>query len=345
MESRTEIKELGEFGLIKRLTAEWPQHHDTTVLGVGDDAAIVGKGDVLSVITTDMLTEGVHFNLMYTPLKHLGYKAVAANISDLCAMNASPRYITVSVAISNRFSVEAMDELYEGIRAACSVYKVDLIGGDTTSSLGGLVLSITAIGEVQREQITYRSTAQSGDLIVVSGDVGGAYMGLQLLEREKHVYQEAPGIQPDLTGFEYILERQLKPEARVDIVRHLAELKVKPTAMIDISDGLASEVLHICAESNLGCRIYEDKIPIDQQTYDTARDFNLDPTLCALSGGEDYELLMTVSQADFEKIKGDPHFSIIGYMRDVAEGCSLTFKNGGETPLVAQGWDAFKPAQ
>lgn len=341
MEARTEIGSLGEFGLIRRLTENFPRHHASTRLGVGDDAAVIVNGKEATVVTTDMLTEGVHFNLMYTPLKHLGYKAVMVNLSDICAMNAIPEQITVSVAISNRFSVEAMEELYAGIRLACENYRVDLIGGDTTSSMGGLVLSITAIGRAKADDLAYRSTANDGDLVVVSGDLGGAYMGLQILEREKHVFLEAPGATLQLEGYDYILERQLKPEARIDVIRHLAEIKVKPTAMIDISDGLASEILHICLESRLGCRLFEDKLPIDQLTFDTAQEFNLDPTTCALNGGEDYELLFTIAPTDYEKLKGDPHFTVIGHMRESALGSTLCPRNGEDVALQAQGWNAF----
>ncbi len=313
----------------------------STLLGVGDDAAVIDPKDEMVVVTTDLLTEGVHFDLSYTPLKHLGYKAVVVNLSDIYAMNATPKQITVALAISNRFSVEAVEELYVGIRKACEIYKVDLVGGDTTSSKSGLTLSITAIGTTKKDKIVRRSTAQDKDLIVVSGDLGGAYMGLQVLEREKTVFASAPTAQPELEGFDYILERQLKPEARRDIIELLDKIDVQPTSMIDVSDGLASEILHLCTESNLGCKLHENKIPIDQQTFDTALDFNLDPTLCALSGGEDYELLFTVKQADFDKIKNDPHFAIIGYMTDVSEGHSMVLKNGGEVPIHAQGWDAL----
>ncbi len=342
MESRTEIKDLGEFGLIRRLTENLPRHQPSTLYGVGDDAAVIDAGNDCLLVSTDMLTEGIHFNLMYTPLKHLGYKAVVVNISDICAMNGTCEQVTVSVAISNRFSVEAMEELYEGIRAACDHYKVDLVGGDTTSSAGGLVLSVTALGRASKESITYRRNAQPNDLLVVSGDLGGAYMGLQVLEREKHVFIDTPGVQPDLSGFDYILERQLKPEARVDIVRHLAELKVIPTSMIDISDGLASEALHLATESGLGVRIFEEKLPIDQLTFDTALEFNLEPTMCALSGGEEYELLFTIAPADFETLKGDPHFTVIGHMREAHLGNTLCPRNGEDVALKAQGWDSFK---
>ena len=340
-EQRTEIGQLGEFGLIKVITKDLAHVQPSTLLGVGDDAAVIDPKDEVVVVTTDLLTEGVHFDLSYTPLKHLGYKAVVVNLSDVYAMNATPKQITVALAISNRFSVEAVEELYIGIRKACEVYNVDLVGGDTTSSKSGLTLSITAIGTAKPDKIVKRSTAQDKDLIVVSGDLGGAYMGLQVLEREKTVFASAPTTQPELEGFDYILERQLKPEARRDIIELLAKIDVQPTSMIDVSDGLASEILHLCTESNLGCRLHENKIPIDQQTFDTALDFNLDPTLCALSGGEDYELLFTIKQADFDKIKGDPHFAIIGHMSEVSDGTQMVLKNGGEVPIQAQGWDSL----
>jgi len=340
-EQRTEIGQLGEFGLIKVITKDLAHVQPSTLLGVGDDAAVIDPKEEVVVVTTDLLTEGVHFDLSYTPLKHLGYKAVVVNLSDVYAMNATPKQITVALAISNRFSVEAVEELYIGIRKACEVYNVDLVGGDTTSSKSGLTLSITAIGTAKPDKIVKRSTAQDKDLIVVSGDLGGAYMGLQVLEREKTVFASAPTTQPELEGFDYILERQLKPEARRDIIELLAKIDVQPTSMIDVSDGLASEILHLCTESNLGCRLHENKIPIDQQTFDTALDFNLDPTLCALSGGEDYELLFTIKQADFDKIKGDPHFAIIGHMSEVSDGTQMVLKNGGEVPIQAQGWDSL----
>lgn len=339
---RTEISEIGEFGLIKRLTEGIALTNKGTLLGIGDDAAVLDPENKVVVVSTDMLTEGVHFDLMYTPLKHLGYKAVVTNLSDIYAMNAIASQITVSVAISNRFSVEAMDELYAGIKRACDVYEVDLIGGDTTSSTGGLVISVTAIGFGDKEKLVRRSSAKDKDLIVVSGDLGGAYMGLQVLEREKEVYKSAPGAQPELDTFDYILERQLKPEARRDVVRHLAELGIVPSSMIDVSDGLASDVLHLATESQLGVRLYEEKLPIDQQTYDTARDFNLDPTMCALNGGEDYELLFTISQEDYEKLQNDPHFTVIGYMAEIADGHHLVHRDGSTTPISAQGWNAFR---
>ena len=340
-EQRTEIGQLGEFGLIKAITRDLAHVNSETLLGVGDDAAVIDAKDEVVVVTTDLLTEGVHFDLSYTPLKHLGYKSVIVNLSDVYAMNAQPKQITVAIAISNRFSVEAVEELYAGIRKACEIYKVDLVGGDTTSSKSGLTISITAMGTAKQDDIVRRSTAQDKDLIVVSGDLGGAYMGLQVLEREKSVFASAPTVQPELEGFDYILERQLKPEARKDIISHLAGIGVKPSSMIDISDGLASELLHLCSESGLGCKLHEDKIPIDQQTFDTAMDFNLDPTLCALSGGEDYELLFTINQENYEKIKGDAHFTVIGYMTDKSQGYNMVLKNEGEVPLQAQGWDSF----
>ena len=340
-EGRTEIGELGEFGLIKRMTEGFGLIHPESRVGIGDDAAVIDANGQQMVVSTDMLTEGVHFDLMYTPLKHLGYKAVVTNLSDICAMNAIPKQITVSVAVSNRFSVEAMEELYAGIRKACEVYQIDLVGGDTTSTTGGLTISITAIGLAAEDQIVKRNTAKDKELIVVSGDLGGAFVGLQVLEREKEVFKEAPGAQPELDDFDYILERQLKPEARLDVVRHLKEIGIQPSAMIDVSDGLASEVLHLATESGLGSRLHEEKLPIDQQTYDVARDFNLDPTTCALNGGEDYELLFTISQDDYEKLKKDPHFTVIGYMTDQSEGNFLVHRDGSTTLLQAQGWNAF----
>jgi thiamine-monophosphate kinase len=288
-----------------------------------------------------MLVEGVHFDLTYVPLRHLGYKSVVVNVSDICAMNGEAKQILVSIALSNRFSLEAVEELYSGIRLACEKYGVDLIGGDTTSSLSGLVINITVIGEGHKDKVAYRSGAKEKDLLCVSGDLGGAYMGLQLLEREKAVFRENPKIQPDLEGKDYILERQLKPEARKDIVRLLSDLDVQPTSMIDISDGLASEILHICNQSEAGCELYEEKIPIDPQTYDTARQFNLDPTMCALSGGEDYELLFTIKIEDYDKIKNLPDFTVIGHITNKEKGRNLISKSGSVHPITAQGWDAL----
>lgn len=344
--TRTELSALGEFGLIEHIASRVHLQHDTSVKGIGDDAAVIapstGSGGqaMHQVVTTDMLVEGVHFDLGYMPLKHLGYKAVAVNVSDVYAMNAIPHQITVAIALSNRFPVEAVDELYEGILLACRNYGVDLVGGDTCSSTSGLVISITAIGAAAKEELVYRSGAKDNDLLVVSGDLGGAYMGLQVLEREKAVFKET-GAQPDLVGYDYILERQLKPEARKDIIELLKKLGVKPTSMIDVSDGLASEALHLATNSNLGVRVYDERIPIDPSTYQTARDFNLDPTTCALNGGEDYELLFTVAQGDYEKIMGNPSVTVIGHMTDKASGCMLVDKQGGLHELRAQGWDAF----
>lgn len=339
---RTEIGALGEFGLIRHLTSELVTRQPSTLLGVGDDAAVIDAGDKRVLISTDMLCEGVHFDLSYTPLKHLGYKAIIVNLSDICAMNAVPTQVTVSLALSNRFSVEAVEELYAGMRKACELYSVDLVGGDTTSSLSGLVISVTAVGLGENDRIVRRSGAQAGDLLVVSGELGGAYMGLQVLEREKHVFKEAPGAQPDLTGFDYVLERQLKPEARMDVVRELVQLKLKPTSMIDVSDGLSSEIFHLCTESGVGVKVFEEKLPINPETYEVARAFNLDPTVCMLNGGEDYELLFTIPQADADQIMNHPMFSIIGYLTEDPKERRLIAKNGAEADLEAQGWQAFK---
>jgi thiamine-monophosphate kinase len=339
---RTEIKDLGEFALISKLTKDLAKNRPSTLLGVGDDAAVIDPLGKRVVATTDMLVEGVHFDLSYVPLKHLGYKAVIANLSDVCAMNAKPTQILIGLGVSNRFSVEALEELYEGVKTACELYKVDLIGGDTTSSPSGLTLSITAIGLVDGDSVVTRGGASAGDLLVVSGDLGAAYMGLQVLEREKEVFKEAPKAQPDLQNHSYIIERQLKPEARTDIVTELSDLKVKPTSMIDISDGLASECFHLMAASGLGVRIYEDKLPIDPKTYDTAREFNLDPTVCMLSGGEDYELLFTISQNNFENIRNHPKLSVVGHMTEDSKEHIMVTKNGLDVELKAQGWDPLK---
>ena len=340
---RTEIGTLGEFGLIAELTKGMKHNREETHLGVGDDAAVISAlPGQRSLISTDLLCEGIHFDLTYVPLKHLGYKAVVVNLSDICAMNGTPTQIVVGLALSNRFSVEAVKELYDGMRLACERYKVDLVGGDTTSSQAGLVLSVTAMGQALPDDIVHRGGASDGDLLVVSGELGGAYMGLQILEREKLVFKEAPGAQPDLTGHEALLERQLKPEARTDVIAELQRLELVPSAMIDISDGLASEALHIAAQSGCGVRIHEDKIPMAEQMYETAREFNLDPTLCALSGGEDYELLFTVPQDRYEDIRNHPMFSIIGHMTDDPKERTLITRNGMETELKAQGWDGLK---
>jgi len=339
--SRTELSELGEFGLIAHLSKHIEIKNSSSIHGIGDDAAIIETKDMHTVVTTDMLCEGVHFDLTFSPLKHLGYKAVVVNLSDVYAMNAEPTQITVSIAISNRFSLEAVEELYAGILLACERYSVDLVGGDTSSSLSGLIISITAIGQVKKEEIVLRSGAQENDLICVSGDLGGAYMGLQVLEREKAVFKEDPNMQPDLDGHDYVLERQLKPEARKDVIQLLKDFKIKPTAMIDISDGLSSEQLHISLASQRGCHIYEEKIPMDPTTVNLAMEFNIDPTLCALSGGEDYELLFTISQQDYDKIKNDPDITVIGHMLSEGEGCFLISRDGNSHELTAQGWDAF----
>lgn len=341
-EKRTELEKLGEFGLIDHLTKGFKKNVPTTEQGVGDDAAVISISKTEAILfSTDMLVEGVHFNLMYMPLKHLGYKAVAINVSDICAMNGVAEQITVSIAVSNRFPVEALEELYDGINTACLHYNVDMVGGDTTSSLSGLTISISVVGRATKKSISYRSGAKENDLLVSTGDLGAAYMGLQVLEREKDVYNANPEIQPDLDGHDYIIERQLKPEARVDVIKFLKELNVIPTSMIDISDGLASEIMHLCKASKLGCQVYDEKIPVDGTTSITAIDFNLDPATCALNGGEDYELLFTISQSDYEKIKGNPHMSVIGHMTDTNGGKYLIDKNGSTIELKAQGWNHF----
>lgn len=340
---KTNIEALGEFGLIKHLTDNIELVQQSTIKGVGDDAAVLDSAGKRMLVSTDLLLEGIHFDLAYVPLKHLGYKAVQVNLSDIYAMNGIATQVTVSIGMSSKFPIEAVEELYEGIYIACKKYGVDVVGGDTSASKQGLVISITAIGYADAEDIVYRNGAREGDLICVSGDLGGAYVGLQLLEREKMIYLENPNIQPDLEGKDYIVERQLKPEARKDIVELLKDIDVKPTAMIDVSDGLASEILHICKQSNKGCSIYEEKIPIDPMTFETARGFNLDPTVCALSGGEDYELLFTVRQADYDKIKFKMDITIIGHITEPASGCNLVTKAGNIHALKAQGWNAFTP--
>ncbi len=338
---RTELSSLGEFGLIKHLTQFIEIHNESTVKGIGDDAAVIDSQGKLTVVTTDMLAEGVHFDLTFHPLKHLGYKCVVVNLSDIYAMNAIPKQLVVSIAISNRFSLEAIEEFYSGMKSACDYYKVDLVGGDTTSSVSGLIVSITAIGVADKDELVYRNGAKENDLICLSGDLGGAYMGLQLLEREKKIFIENPKIQPDFQGNDYILERQLKPEARKEIIEKLRELNVKPTSMIDISDGLSSEILHICTQSEVGAEIYEDKIPIDPQTYERAREFNFDPTVCALSGGEDYELLFTIQQSDYETLRMHMDISIIGHITHKNSGVNLVDKSGNSVKIIAQGWDAL----
>lgn len=339
---RTEIEKLGEFGLIRHLTQNFNIEQASTNKGVGDDAAVLDFAKEKTLISTDMLLEGIHFDLAYTPFKHLGYKAIQVNLSDLYAMNGTASQVTVSIGLSSRFPLETLEELYTGIELACKKFGVDLVGGDTSASKQGLIISVTSIGYAKEKDICYRDGAQEGDLICVSGDLGAAYVGLQLLEREKKIYLENPNIQPDLEGKDYIIERQLKPEARKDVVEFLKSIKVKPTAMIDISDGLASEIKHICEQSKKGCHIYEEKIPIDPMTYDTAREFGLDPTVCALSGGEDYELLFTIKQSDYDKVKDSPDISVIGHITDAASGCQLITKSGNQHEIKAQGWNAFK---
>lgn len=341
MEQRTEIADLGEFGLIEHLTKNVEIQNASTILGVGDDAAVIDHFGKQTVVTTDLLLEGIHFDLMYTPLKHLGYKAVVVNLSDIYAMNATPTQITMSIGISNRFSVEALNEFYEGVYFACEKYGVDLIGGDTSSSLKGFVISVTAIGEVAPDQFVKRSTAKKGDLICVSGDVGGAYLGLTLMEREKKIYQENPNIQPDLEDESYIVGKLLKPEARKDIIEFFASNQIVPTAMMDVSDGISSEVLHICKQSNLGARVYEEKLPIADASRKAAFKFGLDPTVCALNGGEDYELIFTIAQEDHDKIVLNEEISVIGYITDLEEGVKLLTKGGNQYDLKAQGWNAF----
>ena len=340
-QNTTPISQLGEFGLIGHLTKNIVLTHKNTVKGVGDDAAVIDIGDKYQLISTDLLVEGVHFDLAYTPLKHLGYKAVAVNVSDICAMNGEAKQITLGLAMSNRFTVEALEELYAGIHLACEHYKVDLVGGDTTSSTSGLMISITVLGEVEKNKISYRSGAKVNDLLIATGDLGAAYLGLQLLKREKELFVGNPTIQPDLTGNDYVLARQLKPEAGVKYIKILDELGIIPTSMIDISDGLSSEVLHLAKSSGVGITIYEDKIPVDYTAMNLANEFNLNPIFCALSGGEDYELLFTVSQEHYDKLKKDADFTIIGFVTDASDGNNFIANDGSSHSLTAQGWDAI----
>jgi thiamine-monophosphate kinase len=343
VKNATPVSELGEFGLIEHLTNDVIIKNSQTLKGIGDDAAVLDFKSKKVLVTTDLLVEGIHFNLVYTPLKHLGYKSVVVNLSDICAMNGIPRQVTVSLAVSSKFSIEALDELYEGIKMACDKYGVDLIGGDTSSSLTGLLISVTAIGEAEENEIVYRSGAKVTDLICVTGDLGGAYMGLQLLERENSVFNESSGIQPDLSGHDYILGRQLKPEPRVDIVKILKEAGVKLTSMIDISDGLSSEIMHICKNSKVGCRLYSEKFPIDITTCNMAKEFNIAPETAALNGGEDYELLFTVPITEYEKIKElKGIISIIGNITDASEGLNIVSPDGNFITITAQGWNAIK---
>lgn len=339
---RTELSELGEFGLIDHLTQGLTSVNASTIKGVGDDAAVIDNGEFVTLVSKDLLIEGVHFDLSYTPLKHLGYKAAVVNISDIVAMNGKAEQLLIGISVSNRFPVEALDELYSGLRLACEKYKVDLVGGDTTSSVSGLFISVTVIGRAKKEDVVYRSTARENDLICVSGDLGGAYMGLLLLEREKQVFKANPLMQPDLEGYDYVLERQLKPEARPDVLEKLREAGVKPTSMIDISDGLASEVLHLSKDSVLGCRIYENKLPIDVVTADVAAEFQIDPTTAAMNGGEDYELLFTVNVNDFDKVKTIEGVHVIGHMLEKAEGEYLISNGGSLYPIDAQGFNHMR---
>lgn len=341
MQGRTDVNTLGEFGLIEHLTREFPLRQPSTIKGIGDDAAVIENGDLCTVVSTDMLVEGIHFDLAYTPLKHLGYKSVVVNLSDIYAMNAFPKQITVSIAISNRYSVEALDELYAGIRAACDAYNVDLIGGDTTSSPRGMTICITAIGQCEKDLIVYRNGAKKGDLICVTGDLGAAYLGLQMLEREKRIWQENPDVQPDLEGQKYAIGRQLKPEARRDLVEVFRKNGLKPTSMIDISDGMASEIFHICKQSGVGALIEEDGVPINQEAQLLALKFKLDPITCALNGGEDYELLFTIDPKDTDKVRFLPDIYIAGEILDAADGIKLNTKGGKLHDLKAQGWVHF----
>lgn len=341
MSSLTSLQELGEFGLIAELKKNIKHRNATTKLGIGDDAAIIEPGKKQIVVSTDMLVEGVHFDLTFCPLKHLGYKAVAVNVSDIAAMNAVPTQITVSLAIGSRYTVEAIKELYDGMRIACENYNIDLVGGDTTSSNAGMIISITAIGEADPETITRRSTAKVNDIICVTGDLGAAYLGLQILEREKQAYMVNPDMQPELQDKEYIVQRQLRPEARMDVIHELREMNIIPTSMIDVSDGLASELMHICSQSGVGAAIYQDKLPADEQVLLTAEEFKIDPVTCILNGGEDYELLFTIKHTDFDKLKNHPDISVIGKITEQAEGIVLVTPAGNAHPLKAQGWVAF----
>ena len=341
-QSRTSVASLGEFGLIDHLTKHFTVTQTSTIKSIGDDAAVLDFGTKKVVVSTDLLVEGVHFDLAYMPLKHLGYKAVVANVSDICAMNATPTQITVSIAVSNRFPLEALEELFAGITSASKFYGVDVIGGDTTSSQKGLIISITAIGEANLEDIVYRNGAQATDLLVVSGDIGAAYMGLQVLEREKQVFQVNPNNQPDLEPYTYLIERQLKPEARRDLKELFEKLELKPTSMIDVSDGLSSEVMHLCKQSGVGCNLYEEKIPVDPQLINVCEEFNIDITTIALSGGEDYELLFTIKMEDYGKIKANPNFTVIGHMTQESEGMHLITRANTKIELKARGWNALE---
>lgn len=337
----TNLSDLGEFGLIDRLASKIKIYNKSTEKGIGDDAAVINHGDEETLVSVDILCEGVHFDMTYCPLKHLGYKAAVVNFSDIYAMNGTPTQIVVGMGISSKYSVEAIEEIYRGIRLACDQYHVDLVGGDTTASKSGLFLSITVIGKAKKEDIVYRDGAKPNDLLCVSGDLGAAYTGLLILEREKAAFMEDPNMQPEFAGYDYILERQLKPEARWDIVKRLKDAGVKPTAMIDISDGLASEVLHLCKESKVGCNVYEERIPMNHKTIQTAKDFNIVPCVAALNGGEDYELLFTVAQSDYEKVKDMGDVRIIGYMTADAGQANLITNDNCQVPIEAQGFKHF----
>ncbi|MAG86250.1 MAG: thiamine-phosphate kinase [Flavobacteriaceae bacterium] len=340
--TKTSLSELGEFGLIDHLTKNFSPKHASTIKAIGDDAAVLDFKDKQTLVSTDMLVEGVHFDLAYMPLKHLGYKAVMVNASDIYAMNGKATHITVSIAPSNRFPVEALEELYAGIQLAADLYNIDVVGGDTTSSTSGLFISISVFGEAEKEDVVYRSGARANDLLVVTGDLGAAYMGLQVLEREKQVFKANPNAQPDLDQYTYLIERQLKPEARKDIPPLLKELGVKPTSMIDISDGLSSEVIHLCKNSKTGVNLYEEKVPLDPAVISVCEEFELDSTMIALSGGEDYELLFTIAQSDFDKIKGNPNLTVIGHMTEESAGMHLITRANQAIPLVARGWNSMK---
>lgn len=339
---QTDLSQLGEFGIIDLLTKDAKKVQASTKLGVGDDAAVIDSGDRYTLVSTDMLLEGVHFNLSYAPLKHLGYKAVVVNLSDIYAMNGTPRQITVSIGVSSKFSVEALEEIYAGIHLACNFYQVDLVGGDTTSSKAGLVISVTAIGTVEKDKVAFRAGAKENDLICVTGDLGGAYMGLQILEREYAVFKGAPTSQPDLEGMDYILERQLKPEAQRGLIQLFKEKELQPTSMIDVSDGLASELIHLAKASGLGATIYGDKIPVDHVTAQVAEEFSINPTVAALNGGEDYELLFTLPLDSYEKIKDIPEIRMIGHITEKGSGVYMADQAGNKITLEAQGWNAFK---
>ena len=342
MDKRTEINELGEFGLIDHITKNFTNINDSTKVGVGDDAAVIDAGKDYLLLSTDMLVEGVHFDLSYMPIHHLGYKSISINVSDIAAMNGVPEQVVVSIGLSNRFSVEAMEKLYEGMEFACKDFNVDLVGGDTTSSPSGLIISVSITGRVEKDRVALRSKAEKGDIVCATGDLGGAYIGLQILEREKQVFLANPNMQPNLNKYPYVTGRQLKPKARMDIIHELAELHVKPNAMIDISDGLASELYHLSKQSNVGFFIYEDKLPIHKQTFDTSVEFNIDPITSVMNGGEDYELLFTINQDDHEKLKNHPDIHFIGYTSEKEKRINLVTKNQNVVPIKAQGWDHFK---